>query len=266
MKIDIIVCFCDKDVHCIDHFLECIKRLSFDYELTVMDNRKDTSVDLSSKFTGYNYIIPPSYDGLFESRRYGFNHTHNDFVWYVDIDDEIFDFKLNIQPTDDVVFYNFKLNDLNTNEIHDQRVCKFDRLYRIDGTQKMIAYIDQFFMHSGIWNKIFNRKTLQKCYESIPFLDNFFVYEDIYLEKHFAYFGLRYRTDTQYIYQWNMTKMYRMDDENMLPFVEKFYQLAVNPTIKKDFRKRLDRIYINQESKKASKEASENYTYQTKAY
>ena len=57
-----------------------------------------------------------------------------------------------------------------------------------------------------------------------------------------------------------------MDDENMLPFVEKFYQLAVNPTIKKDFRKRLDYIYINQESKKASEEASKNYTYQTKAY
>ena len=166
MKIDIIVCFCDKDAHHIDHFLECIKRLSFDYELTVMDNRKDTSVDLSNKFTGYNYIIPPSYDGLFESRRYGFNHTHNDFVWYVDIDDEIFDFKLNIQPTDDAVFYNFKLNDLNTNEIHDQRICKFDRLYRIDGTQKMIAYIDQFFMHGGIWNKIFNRKTHQKTKNS----------------------------------------------------------------------------------------------------
>ena len=46
-----------------------------------------------------------------------------------------------------------------------------------------------------------------------------------------------------------------MDDENMIPFVEKFYELAVNPVIKEDFRKRLDYI---RESKKTSEEASKN--------
>ena len=245
--IDIIVCFCDKDYHLIDQFLGYIKRLTFDYQLTLIDNRNDKSVDLHEKLANYNYLIQDEYPGLFESRRYGFNHTNNDFVWFVDIDDEIFDFKLNISPDDDVVVYNFDVNDLSKNQVNRQLVSKFDRVYKINvNDDSMIGYVNSFIMINGVWNKIFNRKTLKKCYESIPYLKDLFVYEDIYLEKHFMYFASKYRTDTQYIYKWNMTKEYRLKDN--LPFAEKLCDLIVNPKLKKDYRKNLDLLYIKLDS------------------
>ena len=180
--IDIIVCFCDRDYHLIDQFLSCIKNLNFEYKLTLIDNRNDKSVDLHEKLANYNYLIPDKDHGLFESRRYGFNHTNNDFVWFVDIDDEIFNFKLNLKPEYDIVIYNFKTN-------NEPRLrCKQNRIYEIDNSnERMIGFISQFFMNDGVWNKIFNRNTLKKCYEILPRIENFFIYEDLYLIKSLHY-------------------------------------------------------------------------------
>lgn len=241
--IDIIVCFCDKDYYLIDQFLGYIKRLTFDYQLTFIDNRKDKSVDLHKKLANYNYFIPEKDYGLFESRRYGFNHTNNDFVWFVDIDDEIFDFKLkNISSDDDVIIYNFNVYKVFEKKLDRLARVPYDRVYRIDlNDESMIQYVDTYLMRDGIWNKLFNRKTLKKCYESIPRLENFFVYEDIYLHKHFTYFASKYRTDTQYVYTWNMTQEYKIKDH--LPDAEKFYTFIANPRIKKEYRKFLDLIY-----------------------
>jgi hypothetical protein len=235
--IDIIVCFCDRDYHLIDQFLSYIKNLNFEYKLTLIDNRNDKSVDLHEKLANYNYLIPDKDYGLFESRRYGFNHTNNDFVWFVDIDDEIFNFKLNLKPEYDIVIYNFKTN-------NEPRLrCKQNRIYEIDNSnERMIGFISQFFMNDGVWNKIFNRNTLKKCYETLPRIENFFIYEDLYLIKHFMYFATKYKTDTQYIYNWKATKDYNM--KNNLQYAEKFCSLIVNPNLKKIYRKYLDLIYI----------------------
>lgn len=247
MTIDIIVCFCDKDYTLIDRFLSYIKRLTFDYQLTLIDNRVDKSIDLHEKLANYNYLIPEKDRGLFESRRYGFEHTNNEFIWFVDIDDEIFDFKLNIQPNDDIVLYNFKVHDLNKDIIGNNERCYTNRIYKIDpNNDSQIGYVNYYFMHDGIWNKIFNRKTLKKCYDSIPFLENFFIYEDLFLEKHFSYFASIFRTDTQYIYQWNMTTTYEIKDH--MEDGEKFYSLIANPKLKKEYRKYLDLIYIQLDS------------------
>ncbi len=248
--IDIIVCFCDKDYQMIDHFLNNIKKLSFDYQLTLIDNRNDKSIDLHEKLANYNYLIPEKYEGLFESRRYGFNHTHNDFVWFVDIDDEIFDFKLNYEPTDDVIIYNFIVNDLTKDMVININRSKTNRVYAIDVTdEKMIGFINSYFMRDGVWNKIFNRKTLKQCYDSIPFRKDLFIYEDIFLEKHLMYIAKQYRTDTQVIYKWNMTKNYNLKDH--MEYGEALYELIVNPILKKEYRKYLDLLYIEIESEKA---------------
>ena len=47
--------------------------------------------------------------GTFEARRYGFNHTDNNFVWFVDIDDELLDFNF-VDIGADIYIYNFNVN------------------------------------------------------------------------------------------------------------------------------------------------------------
>ncbi|MCF0124815.1 MAG: glycosyltransferase [Clostridia bacterium] len=249
--IDIITCFCDKDFNLIDRFINETKKLSFDFRLTFVDDRTDKNLDLSEKLSEYNYLIPPKKQGLFEARRFGFENTNNDFIWYVDIDDDLFDFKLNYLPTDDVVLYNFYLNETTKNKISKQEFYPKDRLYIIDlERESQLEYADNFLLRTALWNKIFNRKTLKKCYDSIPTLDNFFVYEDLYILKHFIYFAKNYRTSTQCIYQWNASTLYELKDN--LDYLEKFKNYCVNEKVKAKLQKTLDLLYIDKASKETS--------------
>ena len=227
--IDIITIFCDKDSHCIDNFLSYVKRLSFDFKLTVLDNRHDKSEDLSLKFVGHNYIKCDEDVGLFETRRKAFKMTHEDWVWFVDIDDEFWDFKFECDPNDDIVLYNFKLN--HDNKIIDCGQSRTNRLYRIDGTDDEIGYISTFFSYNGVWNKIFNRKTLAKVYEKIPIMKDLFLYEDLLLTKYFIYTAKRYRTDTQVIYQWNARDTYPLYEH--VDHIKSLIPTITEPRLKK---------------------------------
>ena len=228
--IDIIAIFCDKDSQHIDTFLSYVKRLSFNFKLTVLDNRHDKSEDLSSKFIGYNYVILDEDVGLFETRRKGFKLTNNDWVWFVDIDDELFDFKFDYNKDDDIILYNFKLN-YNNKILSNYGQSRSNRLYKINGTDKEIGFIDEFFSCNGVWNKIFNRKTLEKTYEKIPEMKDLFLYEDIFLMKHFIFIAKRYRTDTQNIYQYNAKNIYPFGEH--IDYIKNLIQSITDERIKK---------------------------------
>ena len=204
--IDIVTIFCDKDSQHIDTFLSYVKRLSFNFKLTVLDNRHDKSEDLSFKFIGYNYIILDEDVGL------------------------LFDFKFNYNKDDDIILYNFKLN-YNNKILSNYGQSRSNRLYKINGTDKEIGFIDEFFSCNGIWNKIFNRKTLEKTYEKIPEMKDLFLYEDIFLMKHFIFIAKRYRTDTQNIYQYNAKNIYPFREH--IDYIKNLIQSITDERIKK---------------------------------
>lgn len=184
--IDIITCFCDRDYHLIENFINSIK-LSFDYKLTFVDDRADKSKDLSNILKDYNYLKPTQKLGAFEARRYGFEHTDNDFVWFVDIDDEPLDF--DFQDTyADICIYNFNVN------------SKQDTFYE-DGFFKNYSSREKYFMW-GAWNKIFKRKTLKKVFGSLPFIENLNFLDDVYLCRTFYFFAETVKIDKQVIYNY----------------------------------------------------------------
>ena len=227
--VDIITIFCDKDSHCIDNFLSYVKRLSFGYKLTIIDNRHNKSEDLSSKLAAYNYIACDEDIGLFETRRKAFNMTHEDWVWFVDIDDELWDFKLKCDTHDDVILYNFKLSYNGTATDCGQSTT--NRLYRINGTDDEIGYISAFFSYNGVWNKVFNRKTLAEVYKKVPTMKNLFLYEDLLLMKYFIYTAKRFRTDTQVIYQWNAHDTYPLNEH--IDHIKSLIPTITEPRLKK---------------------------------
>ena len=183
--IDIIVCFCDKDCYLIDRFISSIN-ISIDYKLTIIDDREDKSEDLRPFLKDYNYLIPPQKLGTFEARRYGFEHTNNDYVWFVDIDDELLDFKF-ISSDADVCIYNF-----NVNSKQETFFC-----------DSIVTYpINEKLFHYGLWNKIYNRSSLKKVYEKLPFIENLCFLDDTYLNKSFFFFAKKVKLDEQIIYNY----------------------------------------------------------------
>ena len=198
--IDIIVCFCDKDYNLINNFIKSIN-LSIDYNLIFVDDRLDKSVDLRPLLKDFDYYIPPEKLGTFEARRFGFNKSKNDFVWFVDIDDELLDFKF-VNADFDIYIYNFIVNTIPETEYKNAVFINPDNEIK-----------DRLFEY-GLWNKIFKRSVLKKVFEKIPFIKDLCFLDDTYLNKSFMFFARKILVDSQIIYN------YKCKDGSAYRFVD----------------------------------------------
>lgn len=223
--IDIIVCFCDKDYTLIDNFIKSIN-LSMDYNLIFVDDRFDKSIDLKPLLKDFNYIIPPIKLGTFEARRLGFNKSNGEYVWFVDIDDELLDFEF-IENNADINIFNFNVNDKiwsSYNEVWSSyNDCIFNDLSFIER--------DKYF-DFGLWNKIFKRVTLDKVYDRIPFIDNLCFLDDTYLNKCFMFFARKIVVNEAIIYNY---KCKNINGYKYIDHIESVYYLLDNST---DFMKK----------------------------
>jgi glycosyltransferase involved in cell wall biosynthesis len=186
--IDIIVCFCNKDYNLIDGFIKSIN-LSMGYNLVFVDDRIDKSVDLRDKLKGFDYLIPPEKLGTFEARRFGFNNSKSDYVWFVDIDDELLDFNF-IENGADVNIFNFVVNSIPETDYKD-----------IVFISPKNEIKDKLFEY-GLWNKIFKRSVLEKVFEKIPFIKDLCFLDDTYLNKSFMFFARKIFVNNQIIYNY----------------------------------------------------------------
>ena len=88
MTLSIIILFCDDDVQYLSKSLECIKNhIKIPNQVILWDNRdtnKDTLPKGDYELYSQGHNIYP-----FEGRRCGFEKATGDFVWFVDVDDEI---------------------------------------------------------------------------------------------------------------------------------------------------------------------------------
>lgn len=87
MKLSVVVLFCDKDVKFLYDFLRQLESHIFtDYEIILVDNREKDKTEIKTK---YKLIDPGENIYLFEGRRIGFENSSGEYIWFVDVDDEI---------------------------------------------------------------------------------------------------------------------------------------------------------------------------------
>lgn len=110
MKLSVVILFCDKDVKYLYGFLKQLESHIFtEYEIILIDNREKDKTQISTK---YKLIKPKENIFLFEGRRIGFENSSGEYIWNVDVDDEIIgniytsDFKSNA----DVIQFYYDVN------------------------------------------------------------------------------------------------------------------------------------------------------------
>ena len=206
MKISIIINFYDKDHNCFPQIMKYLERLTFEKEVIFVDDRNDKTENIRKMYKVPNqYKIVNSFEngenvGTFEARRSGVKSATGNYVWFVDIDDEIFDFKPVLDGSD-VICYNFKMNHFMNERFKENR-------YFVCATPKNYRYAYKYLLYGSLWRNNYKRETLLKAYSQIPTHKHLFYYEDMFLNGYILNNLKRITCNTQCIYDYNMTYNY----------------------------------------------------------
>lgn len=175
-------------------FVEQIrKRVLVDYEIIIVDNRNDKTFKLDFKDA---VIVDAKQNvGILEGRRLGFEASHNDYVWFIDIDDIIVGVDNQNYPESDMLVFPFFMEENFTDR---KTYCS---------NEGQVVNKKDFFTADVIyninvltWNKWIKREILEKAYKDIP---QFFC---IYHEDNILMFTvLKYAQCFQYV---NTTPIY----------------------------------------------------------
>ena len=189
MKLSIVILFCDKDVKYLNDLLKQLEGHVFcEHEIVLIDNRTEDKTEISTK---YKIVKPIKNIYLFEGRRVGFENSSGDYIWFVDVDDEIIgdvyedDFN---QQTDVIQFY-----------------------YDADGWQiPPGAHKPLNWFGNGVWSRFFKATKLQEVYKPITKRNlKVHTFEDVILTS------LIFQTNPSYSYIDRMIYKYRIDRSNM---------------------------------------------------
>ena len=140
-------------------FLESTKRVEVNHEIIIVDNRDDKTVPL--RYDTENTIIVKTEKnlGILDGRRFGFEHSTGDYIWFVDIDDEITEVKKRYYSESDIIKFPAFVNDEVVFESPSFEFTDIDN-YAIEGILIGINCL--------LWNKWIKRDVLESAYKLIP--------------------------------------------------------------------------------------------------
>ena len=86
MKLSVVIIFCDKDFKYLDSMIKMVEKfVTAEHEIILVDNRNN-----QEPFeTNYKVVSKGSNCYIFEGRRLGLDAASGDYIWFVDVDDEI---------------------------------------------------------------------------------------------------------------------------------------------------------------------------------
>ena len=132
-----------------------------DYEIVIVDNRNDKTFKL--EFEDAVIVSPKQNVGILEGRRLGFEASHNDYVWFIDIDDFVIGVPNQNYPERDMLVFPFYMDEDFTER---KTYCT---------NEGQVVYKKDFFTPKTIfdinvltWNKWIKREVLFEAYKDIP--------------------------------------------------------------------------------------------------
>lgn len=165
-KLSIIGLVYDGNEKYLKGFLEYTKRVRLDHEVIIVDNRDNKDSPLIASNKDIRIINAEHNLGILDGRRKGFEHSSGDYVWFVDIDDEIFDVIDDDYGDYDVISFNFK------DDVHNRYLGKSGVITGEEVCSSNTLLCIYFY----IWNKWFKRDVVEKTYKEIP--EFFCVYKE----------------------------------------------------------------------------------------
>lgn len=184
MKLSIVIIFCDKDRKYLEDFLKNTEeKVICEHEIILVDNRNDKTekIDLP-----YKIIVSEKDCHILEGRRLGLDEVTGEYVWFVDVDDEI----LNGFTEEDlkdrhetILQLNYKVSGkaiIECGEVKNNLKCfgvsNWSRLYKAEKLKKFFKPIKRgLLLNNGEDNLIFCAMMEAREYER-----DFYIFQDKY--------------------------------------------------------------------------------------
>lgn len=167
--LSIVILLCDKDYQFLPNILSDIQKFVLcNHEIILIDNRSNPNVEqLQSQYPDIKVYTKGYNCYLFEGRRFGFSKTKGDFIWNIDVDDNLLDY---ITESD---LQDFDLLQLGY-------VTEYGK-YRTLPPLHLKASYNLDFLGRNVWSRIFSRNILEKAYSVIDKEYIVFNWEDLIL-------------------------------------------------------------------------------------
>lgn len=172
--ISIIIPFCDKDVAFLATMLQHLKCMGSYYEVLFVDDRKDKSVRADTG--NYPCLTYEGNKGTFYARRYGFEHSRGDYIWFIDVDDRPYPFSIKGE-TADVLVFPYEVD--NNGKL---RVMAEPAEEYVADTMDSMKLASERHLNGSMWNKVFKRSLLEQAYGKLPWYEGLHVFEDCFLQ------------------------------------------------------------------------------------
>lgn len=180
-------------------FLKMTRNVKVKHEVVVVDNRDDKTKPLKCNLENVVVVETEKNLGILDGRRFGFEHSTGDYIWYVDIDDEIMDVYDRDFGDSEIIKFPFYMNDNFINDVYSCVIRDKDV-----ATGNTVCQVDVM-----LWDKWFKRNVLEKVYNRIPHF--FCIYGEDSLVSLTA---LDYANDVRCIDCWPMYR-YRTNSDSI---------------------------------------------------
>ncbi|MBR2724679.1 MAG: hypothetical protein IKB72_04510 [Ruminococcus sp.] len=154
-----IVCLVyDKNTDYLYSFTKTIAdKVAVRHEVVIVDNREDKTLPLH--YYGEAVVTQTEGNvGILDGRRAGFEASHNEYVWFVDIDDYVLSVPNTDYGSSDIIVFSYKYSCEDIIVHGDKIIPKAD----------FFLYDTLYATTSVLWNKWFKRKPLEESYKQIP--------------------------------------------------------------------------------------------------
>lgn len=174
-KLSIVCLVYDGNVHYLDSFIKMIQeRVRVDYEIVVVDNREDKTSPLDVPQKAVLVETSDGNIGILNGRRLGVNAATGDYIWLVDIDDEIAIIMDKDWGDSDIIVFPYIEQDGKMRNYTGTNLQQ-------DSFFEILSFV---LISSYLWNKWVRSDVLKRAYKIVP------SFRCIYHEDNLLYFPL----------------------------------------------------------------------------
>lgn len=218
MKLSVVVLCCDKDYTCVEKQIAAInEHVKIEHEIVIVDNReknkdKPLNEDGAIVYTEGKNMMP------FEGRRKAvMNAVNGDYVWFVDVDDEI----CNVESCDgidmgvDMVVFNYMVRRAD-------KLMPWADAIKVPHTVSDAPFLHDYWKRKDgnmVWNKFYRRDLLMKIYTGLPDGLEICQTEDCVINILLmpALRTVRYDNHFWYVYDQNVSDSARLEYKDLEP-------------------------------------------------